>query len=115
VLLIMSLVSPLPLQVKEPDYDAMTNTGKLKYLPPRFMTVNQAIEQLLEVEGNIGEGVVTGTCLAVGMARLGQPTQKIVFGTLAELRDVDFGGPLHCLALCGELHPLEHEVRVVSN
>jgi diphthamide biosynthesis methyltransferase len=41
--------------VKEPDYEAMTSSGKLRYLPPRFMTVNTAIEQLLEVEGNKGE------------------------------------------------------------
>jgi hypothetical protein len=47
---------------------------------------------------------------AVGMARLGQPTQKIVYGTLEELSRVDFGGPLHCMALCGELHPLELEI-----
>jgi diphthamide biosynthesis methyltransferase len=57
------------------------------------------------------QGVVTEDCLAVGMARLGQSTQRIVFGTLGDLRTVDFGGPLHCLALCGELHPLEQEVR----
>lgn len=41
------------------------------------------------------------------MARLGQETQQIVFGTFEELLTCDFGAPLHCLALCGELHPLE--------
>jgi diphthine synthase len=35
---------------------------------------------------------------------------KIVYGTLSELLTVDFGPPLHCLALCGDLHPLELEV-----
>jgi diphthine synthase len=44
------------------------------------------------------------------MARLGQPTQLIVSGTLAELLRVDFGEPLHCLALCGTTHPLEDDV-----
>ena len=44
------------------------------------------------------------------MARLGQPTQRIVYGTLGELLQVDFGPPLHCLALCGETHPLETEI-----
>jgi diphthine synthase len=39
----------LDIKVKEPDYDAMAR-GKMKMLPPRFMTVNQAIAQLLEVE-----------------------------------------------------------------
>ena len=36
-------------------------------------------------------------------------------GTLQELLTVDFGAPLHCLALCGETHPLELEVRRHSN
>jgi len=39
----------LDIKVKEPDYEAMT-TGRMKFLPPRFMTVNTAIEQLLEAE-----------------------------------------------------------------
>ena len=34
----------------------------------------------------------------------------MVYGTLEELLVVDFGAPLHCLALCGEVHPLELEV-----
>lgn len=48
--------------------------------------------------------------LAVGCARLGQPDQKIVAGTLAELAGVDFGEPLHCMVICGELHPCEVEL-----
>ena len=39
---------------------------------------------------------------------LGQPDEAIVCGTLAQLRDYDLGGPLHCLTLCApELHELE--------
>ena len=104
----------LDIKVKEPDYAAMIGGGGggrgVRYLPPRFMSVNVAADQLLEVERSKGEGVVTGASLAVGMARLGQPTQKIVFGTLDQLRRVDFGPPLHCLALCGETHDLELEM-----
>ena len=48
--------------------------------------------------------------MGVGMARLGQPTQKIVYGSLKELRTVDFGPPLHSMALVGEVHPLEQEL-----
>lgn len=48
--------------------------------------------------------------MAVGCARLGQPDQKIVAGTLAELATVDFGAPLHCMVICGELHPCETEL-----
>ena len=99
----------LDIKVKEPDYEAMMK-GKTKFLPPRFMTVNTAINQLLEIENIRDENVISKDSLAVGMARLGQPTQKIIFGTLEELRCIDFGPPLHCMALCGELHPVELEL-----
>ncbi|RYH02048.1 hypothetical protein EON65_48095 [archaeon] len=72
--------------------------------------MNTAIEQLLQVEEEKKEGVLSRDTLAVGMARLGQETQQIVFGKLEELLDVDFGAPLHSLALCGAIHPLEQEV-----
>ncbi len=64
----------------------------------------------MAIEEEKQEGVISGESLAVGMARLGQPTQKIVFGTLNELKKVDFGPPLHSMALCGDIHPLEKEV-----
>ena len=99
----------LDIKVKEPDYEAMLS-GRVLFLPPRFMNINLAIDQLLEIERDRGEGVARPDSLAVGMARLGQPTQKIVFGTLQQLRRVDFGPPLHCLALCGETHPLEDDM-----
>lgn len=33
-----------------------------------------------------------------------------MYGSLEELLRVDFGGPLHCMAICGEMHALEEEV-----
>ncbi len=42
------------MQVKEPDYAAMSG-GRLKYLPPRFMSINVAVQQLLEVEADKNE------------------------------------------------------------
>lgn len=39
--------------------------------------MNTAIEQMLEIESIKQENVVTGESLGVGMARLGQPTQKV--------------------------------------
>jgi diphthine methyl ester synthase len=99
----------LDIKVKEPDYTNHKG-GKLKYLPPRFMTVNQAISQMLEVEEKNGGGICAKDVMAVGMARLGQPTQKIVYGSLQDLLTVDFGPPLHAMALVGEVHPLEQEL-----
>ena len=96
--------------------------GRTVYLPPRFMTCNQAIDELLEVEEKKGKGsrvvfeisyciVCTPDSLAVGLARVGQEDQFICFGTLKELREVDFGAPLHSLILCSpNLHELELEM-----
>lgn len=44
------------IKVREPNYDALVATGKLAYHPPRFMTVNEAAEQLMEVEARRKEG-----------------------------------------------------------
>lgn len=100
----------LDIKVKEPDFKALAETGRTVYLPPRFMTVNQAIDQLLEAEEEHKQGACAPTCRAVGMARLGQDDECIVAGTLEELRTVDFGAPLHCLALCApEIHDLEND------
>ena len=73
--------------------------------------MNIAIQQLFDIENTRNEGVVLETDLGVGMARLGQSTQCIQFGTLKQLLVADFGAPLHCLALVGDLHPLEKQVK----
>eukprot|EP00536_Pseudo-nitzschia_multiseries_P007028 jgi/Psemu1/194415/e_gw1.157.108.1 len=100
----------LDIKVKEPDFDAMMK-GRTEFLPPRYMSVNVAAEQLLEAEETHGEGVYDGKkTLCVGLARMGQPTQTIVAGTLEELTGADLGGPLHSLIICGELHDLELDI-----
>ncbi len=33
----------------------------------------------------------------------------IIAGTLEELKEADFGAPLHCMIICGEVHDLELE------
>jgi hypothetical protein len=43
------------IKVREPDFEAMIR-GKTKYLPPRYMTVNEAALQLLEVEDKYKKG-----------------------------------------------------------
>lgn len=100
----------LDIKVKEPDFEAMMK-GKTKFLPPRYMSVSVAAEQLLEAEETHGEHAYDGKkTLCVGLARMGQPTQKIVAGTLQELTNIDMGEPLHSLIICGVLHDLELEV-----
>ena len=74
------------------------------------MSVNTAIEQLLEVEASRGEGAYGPGTLCVGVARLGADSQSIVAGTMDELRDHDFGPPLHSLVIAGDTHVIEEEI-----
>jgi len=104
----------LDIKVKEPDFVAMAK-GRTVFQPPRFMTVNVALRQLLEIEEGLaaaGEGgAYSRDTLCVGMARLGQADRTIVAGTMGELLDVDFGAPLHSLVICAEdTHDLELEM-----
>ncbi|KAI9475580.1 MAG: diphthine synthase [Benjaminiella poitrasii] len=99
----------LDIKVKEQSIENMAR-GRLIYEPPRYMTVNQAVEQLLEIEEKRGEGLCKPDSLAIGCARIGTSTQKIIAGTLEELVDADFGGPLHSLVLIGSrMHEMEAE------
>lgn len=44
-------------QMKEPDYEEMMR-GRVRYLQPRFMSINVAIDQLLQIEEEKQEGVL---------------------------------------------------------
>lgn len=74
------------------------------------MTVNQAIEQLLEVENRRKEGAYGEDTLCVGLSRVGQKGQIIAAGTMKQLLTYDFGEPLHSLVLVGTMHYLEEEI-----
>ena len=98
----------LDIKVREPDFAELVRSGRRVFLPPRFMTVNRAVRQLLAVEARRGGGVATRGTRAFGVARVGHDDQRIVAGTLAELETVDFGAPLHSLVLVGgPLHEVE--------
>lgn len=103
----------LDIKVKEPDFEAMCQ-GRKRFLPPRYMSINVAIEQLLEIEAKHDEKAYTKDTICVGMARLGQPDQLIRAGRMEELLTYDFGAPLHALAIVGDLHCLEEEVRCIQ-
>jgi len=101
----------LDIKVKEPDFGEMAK-GRTVFLPPRYMTVNVACEQLIEAvddKEESGDPYNPTETLCVGMARLGQEDQCIIAGTMEELKGQDFGGPLHCMVVCGQVHDLELE------
>ncbi|CDY20636.1 BnaC08g14220D [Brassica napus] len=96
--------------VKEPTFESLCRGGKKQYEPPRYMTVNTAIEQLLEVEQKRGDSVYSEETECVGFARLGAEDQKILSGTMKQSESVDCGAPLHCLVIVGKTHPVEEEM-----
>jgi diphthine methyl ester synthase len=97
------------IKVKEQSVENLIRGRKI-FEPPRYMSITTACEQLLEIEEEQGLGVCAGNTLAVGLARVGADDEKIVAGTLEELKTVDFGGPLHSLILVGKnVHELEIE------
>lgn len=107
----MHTLALLDIKTKEPDFEALAK-GKKVYLPPRFMSVNVALEQMLEAAESKGEeeGNYSKDTMCVGMARLGQKDQCIKVGSIEELLKEDFGEPLHCLVICADdVHELELE------
>ncbi|KAM4129915.1 hypothetical protein ACJW30_01G060200 [Castanea mollissima] len=99
----------LDIRVKEPSLESLCR-GRKQYEPPRYMTINTAIEQLLEVEQTQGGSAYNKDTDCVGFARLGSEDQLIVAGTMRQLQTIDFGTPLHCLVIVGKTHPVEEEM-----
>ena len=99
----------LDIKVKEQSLENLAR-GKKIFEPPRYMTVSQCAEQMIEIEGQRAEGVYGPDSLAVGVARLGAETQRMTVGSLQQLAEVDMGSPLHSLVLLGKrTHDLERD------
>ncbi|KAG2698396.1 hypothetical protein I3843_07G149300 [Carya illinoinensis] len=99
----------LDIRVKEPTLESLCR-GRKQYEPPKYMTINTAIEQLLEVEQMRGESAYSECTQCVGFARVGSEDQMIVAGTMRQLQTINFGTPLHCLVIVGQTHPVEEEM-----
>eukprot|EP01134_Creolimax_fragrantissima_P005559 CFRG5559T1 len=98
----------LDIKVKEQTLENIMKRNN-KFEPPRYMTVNQCIEQLMEVEENKGEGAYSWDTICVGLSKVGQPTQILKAGTMRELLTEDFGEPLHSFVIAGDCHFLESD------
>lgn len=78
------------------------------YEPPRFMSIEQAAEQLIEVQENRDEKNYCLQTPCVSVSRLGSPEQTIRAGTLEEMSHYESGKPLHSLIILGHrIHDLE--------
>jgi diphthine methyl ester synthase len=84
--------------------------GKVKSENTKFMTIKEALEVLLDIESRLKEGVITDDTFVVGTARLGHDDFVVKVGKLSEVKELDFGGPLHSLVIPGNLHFSEEEM-----
>ncbi|WP_456472303.1 diphthine synthase [Methanocaldococcus sp.] len=75
----------------------------------RFMTANEGLKILLELENKIRENVISEDKKVVVLARAGSLEPKIVYGKIKDLINYDFGKPLHCIIIPGKLHFMEEE------
>jgi hypothetical protein len=75
----------------------------LPALPPSLVLYSAATSLRFSTRS----AVCRPDALAIGLARVGQETQRIYSGTLQQLARIDFGGPLHSLVLVGAMHDLE--------
>lgn len=99
----------LDIKVKEQSIENLARGRKI-YEPPRYMDIQTAAQQLLEVEESKDEKAYTPNTPCVAISRLGSPTQKFKAATLAELAEYDAGEPLHSLIILGrQVHDLELE------
>lgn len=104
----------------ETAYDVIKNNQKqglhtlclldIKSRENRFMSVNQGIEVLLDIEKKRKEKIFTSKTNCLGCARIGSQDFKIMFGTTKELLNAQFGKPLHCLIVPGKLHFIEEDM-----
>ena len=105
----------LDIKVKEISEENLAK-GKKIYEKPRFMTVNQALEELLEASEKSEivletKGLINEDNLCYGVARIGSENQIIKAGKIKDIIKYDFGKPLHSVVLCAKtLSSIEKEV-----
>jgi len=76
----------------------------------RFMSIPTAINYLLKIEQNKKEGLITPETKAIACARLGSQDQRISYGPLQYLAQLDYGKAPFCLIIPGPLHFMEEKM-----
>ena len=75
----------------------------------QYMAIPEALQILLTIETKRNEKVFSLDTLCVGIARAGSADVMVKAGSVQELLSFDFGAPLHCLVVPGDLHFMEEE------
>lgn len=117
-----TVTMPFPENFSETPYNVIAQNKKLglhtlclldlKVDEKRFLSINEALTLLLEIEQKRKEAIVTPSTLVVGVARAGSnaPTLKADFAE--ELIKHEFREPPQSLIFLGDLHFMETEALV---
>jgi diphthine synthase len=84
----------------------------LKVEKKRFLSINEALKVLLDIEQKRKEDIVTPNTVTVGVARAGSSTPTLKADFAGELLKFDFGEPPQSLIFPGTLHFMEAEALV---
>ena len=75
----------------------------------RYMTANEGLHLLLDMERRVGRGIITENTLVCAVARAESRDCMVRAGILGDLLSTDFGPPLHTIVVPGKLHFLEED------
>ena len=78
----------------------------------KFMTANEALEVLGDIEKELSGGLLPDDRLVCIVARAGSDDVLVKAGLFKNMLTADFGGPLHSVIIPGELHFLEAKALV---
>ncbi len=76
----------------------------------RYMTAPEGCDIILRMEEKAGIGKIGPLTMAVAIVRAGREDGKVLYAPIGEMKEMDLGGPPHCLIIPGKLHFMEEEV-----
>lgn len=75
----------------------------------KFMTANEAINQLMEIEEEKKRGAISDEMEILVVCRFATESEFVVFDKVKKLREMEFGPPLHSLIIPGGMTEIERE------
>jgi diphthine synthase len=84
----------------------------LKAFSNEYLSINQALKMLLEIEQKKKMNIINQDTLAVGIARAGNNNPTLKADYVKNLKNFDFGEPPYCLIIPAELHFMEIEALI---
>ena len=108
---------PFPENFSETPYNVITQNKKvglhtlclldLKAKEKLFLSINQAIKMLREVEEKKKQEIITPDTVAIGIARAGSDNPTLKADFVRDLGNYEFGKPPYSLIFPGDLHFME--------